>query len=115
MDWFPVSVIISETRSLERKKQQLVKAKDVKECSLRQSRSSMNGMSGGMSGEDKTEIRQRKDEKGKKEYGDPGLVTFCNHVQAAQIKRRKVSVLDVGEMAVIEKAIRLSRRCISKV
>ena len=30
MDWFPVSVITSETRTLERKKQQFVKAKNIK-------------------------------------------------------------------------------------
>ena len=35
-------------------------------------------------------------------------------MQIARNKRRKVSVLDVGEMADIEKAIKLSRRCISK-
>ena len=42
-----VSVITSETRYLERKKQQLVKAKNVKESNLRKSRSNRNkGMSG---------------------------------------------------------------------
>ena len=30
MDWFPVSVITSETRTLKRKKQQFVKAKNIK-------------------------------------------------------------------------------------
>ena len=30
MDWFPVSVITSETRTLERKKEQFVKAKNIK-------------------------------------------------------------------------------------
>ena len=35
-------------------------------------------------------------------------------MQIARNKQRKVSVLDVGEMADIEKAIKLSRRCILK-
>ena len=63
MDWLPVPVITSETRILEKKKQQLVKAKNVKECNLRESRSSTNE---GMSGEDKNEIRQPEGQKGKK-------------------------------------------------
>ena len=111
MDWFPLSVITSETRTLERKKQQLVKAKSIKECNLRESKSSANES---MSGEDKNEIRQPKGQKEKKEYIDPVPVTFCDHVQAARNKRRKMSVLDVGEMADIKKAVKLSRRCISR-
>ena len=111
MDWFPLSVITSETRTLERKKQQLVKAKSIKECNLRKSKSSATES---MSGEDKNEIRQPKGQKGKKEYIDPGPVTFCDHVQAARNKRREMSVLDVGEMADIKKAVKLSRRCISR-
>ena len=35
-------------------------------------------------------------------------------MQIARNKRRKVRVLDVGEIADIEEAIKLSRRCISK-
>ena len=61
-----------------------------------------------MSGEDKNEVRQTEGQKGKKVYIDPGPVTFCNHVQTVQNKRRKVSVLDVGEKTDIEKAIKLS-------
>ena len=67
-----------------------------------------------MSEKDKNELRQPESQKGKKECIDPGRVTFCDHVQAARNKRRKVSVLDVGEMADIKKALKLSRRCISK-
>ena len=111
MDWFPVSVITSETRTLERRKQQLVKAKNAKECNLRESRSSTNE---GMSWEDKNEIRQPEDQKGKKEFIDPGPATFHDHVERTRNKRRKVSVLDVREMADTEKAIKLSRRCILK-
>ena len=106
-----MSVITSEIRTLERKKEQLVKAKNVKDCKLQESRSSTNE---GVCGEDKNEIRQPEGQKGKKEYIDSGPVPFCDHGQTARNKRRKVSVLDVGEMADIEKAIKLSRRCISK-
>ena len=67
-----------------------------------------------MTGEDENEIRQPEGQKGKKEYIDPGPVTFCDHAQTARNKRRKVSVLDVGEIADIGKAVKLSRRCISK-
>ena len=111
MDWFPLPVLTFETRTLERKKQQLVEAKSIKECNLRESKSSANES---MSGEDKNEIRQPKGQKGEREYIDSGPITFGDHMQAARNKRRKVSVLDVGEMADIKKAVKLSRRCISR-
>ena len=110
MDWFPVSVITSETRTLERKKEQFVKAKNIKQCNLQESRSSTNE---GMSREDKNEIRQPKGQK-EKTFIDPGPITFCDHVQTAGNKRKKVSIIDVREMVDIKKAIKLSRRFISK-
>ena len=112
MDWFPVSVITFETKSLERKKQRLVKAKNVKECNLRESRSTTKK---GMSGEDKNDVKQPEGQIGKKEYIEPGPVRFCNHAQTAQNKQKKWACFDVGEMADIEKAIKLSKRCILKV
>ena len=64
MDWFPLPVLTFETRTLERKKQQLVEAKSIKECNLWESKSSANES---MSGEDKNEIRQLKGQKGERE------------------------------------------------